>query len=99
MGFLRGLFDRMCPTVLPDGDKSGILRSDEELDIEKEVETGSSLGWEADRLVDELKRVGYEEGFLSSESLPRKQRKGIPAFEQPEVRRCSDWLFPTYASA
>ena len=66
----------MCPTVLPDGDKSGILRSDEELDIEKEVETGSSLGWEADRLVDELKRVGYEEGFLSSEPDDRFDQNG-----------------------
>jgi len=45
MVFLRGLFDRMCPPALSDGDKSVVLRSDEELDIAKEAEAGFSLGW------------------------------------------------------
>ena len=68
MVFLSGLFDRMCPAALPDGDKAVILRLDEELDVEKEAEAGLSLGREADRLVDELIKVGRKEGFLSSES-------------------------------
>ena len=76
MVFLRGLFDRMCPPALPDGDKAVILRSDEEPDIVKEAEAGSSLGWEADRLVDELTKVGFKEGFLSSEPGDRFDRNG-----------------------
>jgi len=76
MVFLRGLFDRICPPALPDGDKADILRLDEELDIAKEAEAGFSLGWEVDRLVDELTRVGYEEGFLSSEPGGRFDQNG-----------------------
>ena len=76
MVFLRGLFDRMCPAVLPDGDRDVGMRSDEELDIEKEAEAGLSLGWEADRLVDELIKVGCREGFLSSEPGDRFDQNG-----------------------
>ena len=64
---LRGLFDRMCSPVLSDEDKAVVLCSDEELDIEKEAANGSSLGREADRLVDELIKIGCKTGFLARE--------------------------------
>ena len=76
MVFLRGLFDRMCPTALPDGDKDVGMRSDEELDIEREAEAGLSLGREADRLVDELIKIGCKGGFLSSEPGDRFDQNG-----------------------
>ena len=90
MVFLRGLFDRMCPPALSDGDKSVVLRSDEELDIAKEAEAGFSLGWEADRLVGELTKVGFKEGFLSSESGGRFDQNGCSIRAQQIGQRLSE---------
>jgi hypothetical protein len=90
MVFLRGLLDRMCPVALPDGDKAVILRSNEELDIEKEAEAGLSLGREADRLVDELMKVGCKEGFLSSEPGDRFDQNGCSIRTQQIGQRLSE---------
>ncbi|MDD4984587.1 MAG: hypothetical protein PHQ43_02185 [Dehalococcoidales bacterium] len=64
---LRGMFDRMCSPASPDGDKAVVPCSDEDLDIERAAASGSSLGREADRLVDELIKIGCKTGFLASE--------------------------------
>jgi hypothetical protein len=90
MTFLRGLLDRMFPSALPDGDEAVILCSDEELDIEKEAETGFSLGWEADRLVDELIKIGCKEGFLSSEPGDRFDQNGRSIRAQQIGQRLDD---------
>jgi hypothetical protein len=57
----------MCSPVSSDGDKAFVPYLDEELNIEKEAATGSSLGREADRLVDELIKIGCKTGFLAPE--------------------------------
>jgi hypothetical protein len=73
---LRALFDRMCSPVSSDGDKAFVPCLDEELDIEKEAATGSSLGRESDRLVDELIKIGCKTGFLASEPGDGLDRNG-----------------------
>lgn len=73
---LRGLFDRKCSPVLSDRDKAVVLCSDEDLDIEKQAATGSSLGRESDGLVDELIKIGCKTGFLASESGDGLDRNG-----------------------
>jgi len=80
----------MCPPDLSGGDKSVVLRSDEELDIAKEAEAGFSLGWEADRLVDELIKVGFKDGFLSSESGDRFDRNGCSIRAQQIGQRLNE---------
>ena len=76
MVFLRGMFDKLCSPISPDRDQAIVLCSDEELDIEKEAATGSSLGREADRLVDELIKIGCKTGFLACEPGDGLDRNG-----------------------
>ncbi|MFO8143293.1 MAG: hypothetical protein R6T78_01250 [Dehalococcoidales bacterium] len=63
---LRELFDKMCTPVFPDGKNTSTYLPDEDdgIDVEKEAEIGLSLGNKVDSLIQELVRIGWEEGFV-----------------------------------
>ena len=60
----------MCTPVFPDGKKTFVYLADEDkgVDVEKEAEIGISLGDKVDNMIQELIRIGGEEGFVSFDS-------------------------------
>jgi hypothetical protein len=89
MAFLRELYDRLCSLALL-GEGAAESTSDEELDIEKEVEMRVSLGCKADRMVDELVMIGRKKGFILYSSTCGYGRDGACIRAQEIGRRLND---------